>query len=100
MEQGPKPMRNICILAPWEIKDWAERNLPPVCKNHRHIRKVEAMEMTGRGDVSPYARPIAEWAGPRQIRMIREYAWSALMTEGGTIGLCLLDDSHPKFRRR
>ena len=71
-------MRNICALAGWETKDWLERQIPPNCKKHKHLTKLEAMEMTCRGESSPYARPIAEWIGPRQVKMLTCFEWKMI----------------------
>lgn len=37
----------ICYLNPWEVAD-ANRGIKPNCRNHRHISKAEAFELSGR----------------------------------------------------
>lgn len=45
-------------------------NVSPTCTEHQHITRRDAMEMTGRGDFKPYFTPIAEWVGPKHIKML------------------------------
>ena len=53
----------ICVLKRHED---SEKN---DCKNHFHVKKLVAMEWTGRGHVKSIIR-MAEWCGPHHIRML------------------------------
>lgn len=66
---------DIHILYEWEIRAWNQEKIEPSCKNHRHTKKLDAIEMTCYGDPEfiPYSRKIAEWVGPRHIRMLTQY---------------------------
>lgn len=59
----------ICMLSPDEV-ELLKQNVAPSCCDHRHITKLEANEMTGRGDFKPYFIPIAVWVGPKHIRLL------------------------------
>jgi hypothetical protein len=74
--------KHVCVLARWEVRDFAEGNAIPNCSKHRHVKVSEAEEMTG-GHL--YFRPIAKWVGEsgRRITMLAEHLWVRRRTDGG-----------------
>ena len=62
-------MNTICVL---KRNEDSEKN---DCRFHFHVKRVTAMQWTGRGKVEHYkdgTAPIrtAEWVGPRHIRIL------------------------------
>jgi hypothetical protein len=74
--------RRICVLGPEDV-ELLRVNIIPNCRDHTHVKKVDAMEMTGRGDFKPYFTPIAEWVGPNHIRILKVHAIRGLSTKIG-----------------
>jgi hypothetical protein len=66
--------RKICLLSHEEVKQWRE-GIAPHCPDHRHVKRVDAMEMTHHGDYSPYSERIAQWVGPRHIELLSTWSW-------------------------
>lgn len=46
----------VCYLNPWEVEE-RKRGIKPNCRNHRHISKAEAFELSG----SPDYGNIVDW---------------------------------------
>ena len=61
--------KTICVIG-FEEAEMLKRNEEPYCPDHHHVSRLEANQMTGRGDFKPYFIPIAEWVGPKHIRML------------------------------
>lgn len=74
--------KNVCVLGPEDV-ELLKLNVEPVCCDHSHISRLDANQMTGRGDFKPYFTPIAEWVGPRHIRILRVHAFRGLATKCG-----------------
>ncbi len=69
-------MSSVCVLKEWEVGAWQDEKERPICRNHFHVRKVEAFRLTGRGDPKECSHlPEAEWVGPRHIRLVTEFRW-------------------------
>lgn len=66
---------SVCVLHPWEAVDLEKNGLPPSCRNHKHVKKIEAMEMTARGDNQPQSKS-ARWIGPGMICLVAQATWS------------------------
>ena len=78
---------SFCILSADELDTWHASGIRPVCRDHRHIRKAEALQMCHYGDWSPYQQPIARLVGPHHIRMTGTWTWRPTPTrEGWPIG--------------
>lgn len=82
---------SVCVLSSLEAHEF-KRGLPLHCRNHHHVKPVEAHQMTKHGDYSPYFEPIAQWIGPRQIEMITTWEIKNLDTVRREIGY------GPKFK--
>ncbi len=67
----------VCVLKKREVDAWLNQNQPPVCSRHYHVRKVEAFDMTGRGDSQFYDKKnaVADWIGLRQIQLRSCFEW-------------------------
>ena len=80
----------VCVLASWEIDDFANREFPD-CRKHKHIKLAEAREMTSGSGF--YTRPVAEWVGhgERRIAMIDDCAYRPHKTETGHVVLNRLE---------
>lgn len=61
--------KTICVVS-FEEFEMLKGNEQPYCPDHYHVTRLEANQMTGRGDFKPYFIPIAEWVGPKHIRML------------------------------
>jgi hypothetical protein len=92
--------RTICVLSMEELEGWTVRKVKPDCSDHKHVTRLEAVEMTTPGNGSPYFRAIAEWVGPRHIRMLTAYAWRAVTTESGHTVLNLVEEGAARIRNR
>lgn len=66
---------SICVLHPWEALDLEKNKVTPTCRNHKHIKKIEAMELTARGDCV-HDSATAKWIGPRMITLTVQAKWS------------------------
>jgi hypothetical protein len=67
----------VCVLSDVEVRELQEGR-PVSCKDHRHIPAREAFQMAlqhWQKTSSPYFHPIAEWVGPRHIRLLRSFSW-------------------------
>ena len=63
-------MSSVCVLREWEVRALQDEKERPVCRNHFHVKKVEAFRLTGRGDPKECSHfPEAEWVGPKYIRL-------------------------------
>lgn len=66
---------SICVLHSWEAAELENHNVVPSCRNHKHIKRVEAMELTARGDNVREAK-CAKWVGPKMICMTVQAVWT------------------------
>jgi hypothetical protein len=69
----------ICILHSWEAVELEKHGITPTCSNHKHIKKLEAMELTARGDVVR-EEAIYRWVTPKAICMAIQGNWIPLMS--------------------
>lgn len=80
----------VCVLSDVEVKELQEGR-PVSCSDHRHLPVKEAFTMTlqhWQKTSSPYFHPIAEWVGPRHIRLLRAFSWGvkqASVTPDGSL---------------
>lgn len=74
--------KTICVLDHEEIEQ-LRQNQKPLCSKHYHVSKLDANQMTGRGDFKPYFIPIAEWVGPQHIKMLSVKAIRGLSCKVG-----------------
>lgn len=72
----------ICVIGPEEV-EMLKQNIAPNCNDHYHVSRLEANQRTGRGDFKPYFVPIAEWVGPKQIRMLALHGMRGLACKVG-----------------
>ena len=65
---------SICVLHSWEATDLEKNGISPTCTNHKHIKRIEAMELTARGDIVR-EEAIYRWVAPKMICMAIEGEW-------------------------
>jgi hypothetical protein len=72
----------VCYLNPWELEE-AKLGIKPNCRNHRHLSRTEAFEISGRpsfgtilGTLYREAKPIAKW-------VVAEFAPSSSLATTG-----------------
>lgn len=68
----------VCILSDIETQE-LRRGIRPTCSQHRHTNVSDAFEQCRQGwqkAKSSYFHPIAEWVGPRHIRVLRAFSWA------------------------
>ena len=77
--------KHVCVLAGWESEDLALNGRLPDCREHRHIRFAEAIEMVEGSGL--YRRPVAEWIGrdKRRIAMLRGFRYTPVRTQTGHV---------------
>ena len=66
---------SICVLHPWEVEELQNNRVVPTCRNHKHIKRIEAMELTARGD-NVHDAKAAKWVGPGMICMTVQAVWA------------------------
>lgn len=64
----------VCLLKPWEAANFEKYGTVPCCRNHKHIKKVEAMSLTARGGNVRDAAS-ARWIGSGMIALIAQGKW-------------------------
>jgi hypothetical protein len=87
--------RHVCVLSVFEVRELVEGQREPDCKKHRHIKRIDAEEMTPGIKRSVYFYPIANWVGEDrrriQMRLNVEHVWKRRKTETGHVALNLVE---------
>ena len=67
----------VCLLSPFEARQLVDSGTVPECSEHRHVKTVEAREMTGDSASKIYFRPVARWVGGdgRRIEKLELQHW-------------------------
>jgi hypothetical protein len=68
----------VCILTDIEAEQYKVTGFKPPCTDHEHVKVSEAFEMARQGfcrSKASYFAPIAEWVGPRELKLLRSFGW-------------------------
>ncbi len=76
----------VCVLSQVEIDQWTVAGIAPSCTDHRHVKLVDAKQMSHHGDFSPYSEPIARFVGPHHILMNAAWTWQAAASGRWPVG--------------
>lgn len=78
--------RRVCLLSPHE-ESLLQSGIHPLCRNHKHVTRSEAVEMVrpdlGMPSDSPSRpKPVARWLDSRRIVLIQAPTWQVSDSDG------------------
>lgn len=71
----------VCVLSSLEYEDWRDKNIKPVCSDHKHISEAEARDMVypaWQKTKTQNHDPVAKVVGPHHIIITRSFSWEVV----------------------
>ena len=93
--------KHVCLLSEWDADQFVALGIIPDCREHRHLKQAEAVEMVD--GVGPYPRPVADWVGngSRRVRLLVEFDLKKCCTHSGHVVMNrLIYKGHRTFGKR